>query len=103
MKKKMPSKLTILGRSYKLKLVSEKKMIELIEVPAWAAVDFTNKQILIQETLSEEEMMISLFHEIGHIAQVVTGINQVISQEMQEILCETMANSMIDLIRSLHK
>jgi Zn-dependent peptidase ImmA (M78 family) len=103
MKKRIPKTLTILGRKYKLRFVSEKKMIELIEAPAWAAVDFTNKQILIQETLSEEEMMISLIHEIGHIAHVTSGLNQIIPQDICEIICETSANAFLDLIRSIHK
>ena len=101
--KKMPRTLTILGRKYKLRFVSEKKMQEIINVPAWAAVDFDNKQILVQETLSPEEAMLSIIHEVGHIAQSVSGINQVIPLELQEILCETNANAFADLITSLHK
>lgn len=101
MKKKYPKHLTILGRKYKLKFVDQPTMQKTTDEPSFAAVDFENKIILVLESLSDEDKMLSILHELGHITHVTVGANQVLSFEMQEILCESGANAILDLVKSL--
>jgi Zn-dependent peptidase ImmA (M78 family) len=102
MKKKFPKQINVLGRKYKVKLISFKKLTEIAGQESYACVDYSNNVIFISENLSEYEKMISLFHEMAHICQITVGLNQVISPELQEIICESMANSFADLVRSMN-
>ena len=100
MKKKsnFPKSVTILGRKFKVKIVTLAVMNKSYETPAAALVNFDTRTILILNSLSDYDKMLCLFHEIGHISQVVNGVDQVISAELKEILCETNANAFMDLI-----
>jgi Zn-dependent peptidase ImmA (M78 family) len=100
--KKFPKKISVLGRSYKVKFLPFEKLTIIAGEESFACVDYSNHVIFIAENLSEYEKMISLFHEMAHICQITVGLNQVISPDLQEIICESMANSFADLVRSLN-
>ena len=93
----------ILGRVYKIKIVTKTKLMTITSGNAVACVDFSDQTVYIWDELSDEQKMLSLFHELSHIAHVVVGLDQVINAKIQEILCETMANAFGDLLKSFHK
>jgi len=99
---KIPKSVIILGRKFKLKQVSQMVIDEYAGSPVEACVDITNAIILVRKDIPENDKILAIFHETQHIAHHVCGISQVISQEMQEIICETSAQSFADLLRSLH-
>jgi len=100
--KKLPKSVTILGRKYKLKLISGEQITEIAGVLCEACVELNTKQIFIVKDLPDDEKIIALFHEIQHISHLVCGVSQVVSPEMQEILCESTAQAFYDLLRSLN-
>lgn len=99
---KVPKTITILGRKYQIHFVSQAKITNIAGVLCEACVELNNKKIYIVEDLPEDEKLIALFHEIQHISHLICGVSQVVTPEMQEILCESTAQAFYDLIRSLH-
>jgi len=75
---------------------------EVAGVLCEACVELNSKKIFIVKDLPDDEKIIALFHEIQHISHLVCGVSQVVSPEMQEILCESTAQAFYDLLRSLH-
>ncbi len=100
--KKLPKSITILGRKYQLRIVNEKKMLSITNEYAFGCVDFNNNTISILEGQTGEQQLGVLIHEVGHICHMIVGTEQIISNELKEILCESMANCMIDLVKSLN-
>jgi hypothetical protein len=100
--KRLPKSVTILGRKYKLKIVTDKQITAVAGVLCEACVDFNTKTIYVWKDLPQDEQMVAIFHEIQHISHMVCGLSQVISAEMQEILCESSAQGFYDLLRSLN-
>ena len=60
-------------------------------------MNYTRKSIMISNNMSKEDMYITYLHEVCHVGMYVAGLNQVIPLEMQEILCETLANTFFDV------
>lgn len=100
--RKLPNTVTILGRKYKIKELDFDKIEEFAGSPCEACVDIKNFKIYIVKDLSTYEKTIALFHEIQHISHYICGLSQVVSPELQEILCESTAQAFADLIRSMH-
>ena len=100
--KKIPKFVIILGRKYILKMVSDQEITKIAGVLCEACVELRTKQIFIVKDLPDDEKLIALFHEIQHISHLVSGISQVVSPELQEILCESTAQAFYDLLRSLN-
>jgi Zn-dependent peptidase ImmA (M78 family) len=100
--KKIPKSVTIFGRKYKLKIVSQQKIIQIAGSLCEACVEFDSKSIFVVKDLPDDEKLIAILHEIQHISHHTCGISQVISPEMQEILCESTAQAFYDLLRSLN-
>lgn len=101
--KKLPSKITILGRNYRITEVSMQKMQQTTETPSMGAVDWSTRRILIIKDMTNEDKLLTLAHEIVHIGMNTAGLDQVTNRKIQEIICETMANSFMDLIKGLSK
>jgi hypothetical protein len=99
--KNFPKKITILGRKYSIKMTNTETMVKIANFPCEACVDFNTKIIYIHKDLSQEEKLIGLFHETQHIAHMVSGASQVLSPEMQEILCESVSWAFYDLMIGL--
>jgi len=100
--KKLPKNIIILGRKYNLKLVSGEYITKIAGVLCEACVEFNSKTIFVVKDLPDDEKMIAIFHEVQHISHLVCGISQVVSPDMQEILCESSAQAFYDLLRSLN-
>ena len=88
----------ILGRKYALKHMSRDKLLKLHGTPVHGLHDAERRLIYVETDSSESFRLSVLRHECVHAALAVTGLDQVIPPEFQEILCETFASLMEDLV-----
>lgn len=101
MKKKIPAKLSILGRSYKVVYASADVMKKQIGQGVEGAICFDQKKIYILDELSDEEKILTTIHECVHSIAHTIGLNQILDAGMQEVLCESVANGMHDLFKQI--
>lgn len=103
MRKKLPRKISILGKKYSLKIVNEKTMgITTNGVSAFGCIDLNLNKILLLEGQTQEQLLLTLMHEVIHLSNSIVGLDQVISLELQEIQCESSSNAIMDLLRALN-
>jgi hypothetical protein len=100
--KKLPKSVSILGRKFKLKLDSQENIIKVAGAQCEGCVDFNTNTIHVWKDLSPADQMLTIFHETQHISHLVSGLSQVTSPEVQEIICESTAQAFFDLIKSLN-
>lgn len=93
---KIPKSITILGR--KFKVISN---IPSSKMKIYGECNFTDRIIRIRESSSQEEAYITFLHECVHVVHFITGINQTLDSNQKEIICESTANMIIDIIKSL--
>lgn len=98
---KIPKSITILGRKIKISKVSPEILRQLSGIEASGLFDGDDLVIYLNRELSEREMLITLNHEFGHSLLNTVGISQVISPELAEIICDSFANGIFDLVISL--
>jgi len=98
---KMPKAVTILGRKFKVVVVSPEKMKAMTGLDLSGAMNFTKRLILIEDSHSKEDMIVTLHHEVAHVVQFITGLAQVTDPNMAEIWCESMANGFLDLHKAI--
>lgn len=96
---KIPKSVTILGRKFTVKVVSKEYIEKEIGPGVMAGMNYTKKSILVSNNMSREDMYITYLHEICHVGMYVAGLNQVIPSDIQELLCETLANTFYDSVR----
>jgi hypothetical protein len=84
--------LKILGEEYRL-------VFSDLDAEAWAYCDSERKEIQISKSAKKNKKLLNeiLFHEIVHAAFARVGINQVLEEETEEIICETLAKIFYDL------
>ena len=99
---KIPKTVTILGRKFALKQASQEVIDEYAGSPVEACVDIENSIILVRKDISDNDKILAIFHEAHHIAHYISGVSQVVSPEIQEIICEISSQAIADLLRSLH-
>lgn len=96
-------KVEILGRSFRIKYVSFSVVSERAGQTAVGCMDWEKREILICKDLSERERVLTLYHEFTHVVHYATGLNQIITPEIQEILCETTASLIEDVCIAMEK
>lgn len=96
---KIPKSVTILGRKFTVKVVSKEYIEKEIGPGVMGGMNYTKKSILVSNNMSREDMYITYLHEICHVGMYVAGLNQVIPSDIQELLCETLANTFYDSVR----
>lgn len=100
----LPKSITILGRKIKIRIVTAKKLQSLTGIGSIGAFDGDNLIIYLNNELSNREMQITFFHECSHVFLNTVGLNQVISVKLAEVICESFANGIFDLVNSIkHK
>lgn len=82
----MIKKANILGDEYKIKLRKKLKSIDGHEI--LGCVDFETKEIKV---VNDEKVMLHLLHECNHAILERAGLNQALSPELQEVICEVFA------------
>jgi Zn-dependent peptidase ImmA (M78 family) len=98
---KIPKKSYILvsGRKFKLKNnLSEDQIKKLINDGScpFGATNYSERVIAVREHKNKDEQVITYIHELLHVALIHSGLCQVISPELQEIICESGANAVFD-------
>lgn len=94
--------LPILGREYTVEFLSEKEMdsfSEEFDRGAVAAINYHEKRIVITAGLNFEETLVCLLHEAHHAIQHTVGIDQVLPPAFWEILAESTANGIVDVLK----
>jgi hypothetical protein len=92
-------KVNVLGRSFKVKFVTAETLLKRVGFNAIGVMDWEKREILIFKDLNERERLLCLYHEMVHASHYVSGLNQIIAPELQEILCETTASLVEDIMR----
>lgn len=98
---KIPSKrfVMICGRKFTLKNnMSDDKIKKLLNdgsIP-FGATNYSERIIAIREHKNRDEQIITYIHELVHVALIHSGASQVINGDMQEIICESVANAVFD-------
>lgn len=95
--KKLPKKVTILGRTFTVKMATPEELLKETGVSAVGGMNYSRRLIWVQKDMSDDDTLVTYFHECVHAATFITGLNQITSREMTEIWCETMANTFSDV------
>jgi hypothetical protein len=100
---KLPKKVTILGKEFKFIPKTSEQLEEYADKDETIAaiIVFSDMEILYDRSASTSEVLLSLFHETSHVAQMVSGLDQVIDKKLQEVIAESHSHAYTDLIKSL--
>ena len=83
-------KIQIFGTSYTIK-----KVKEIPDFPgAQGLFDPTNKILYCFDSLDKKEEKETKYHEIIHAVFFESGVTQVLSAEVEEIICEVLAKTL---------
>lgn len=95
----MPKYVMIMGRKIPVKLVDQDVLDEMIE-GSIGLYDCHTRCIYINKTLPKHIQKYTLYHELGHVIMDLTGLDQVIHRQVQEIICQSYA-TLIEDIRNM--
>lgn len=102
----MQKQITILGRTFEVRQVTRKQMTSIYKKKSGDSgypdglLSYDARIIYIRTELPAREKRLTLYHEVVHAALRVSGANMTISQEVEEVICETVANAFSDLIKT---
>jgi Zn-dependent peptidase ImmA (M78 family) len=85
-------KVKILGAVYKVQYKSRDQIAKDVGFPAYGYCENGKKLIVIDKSLGDKDRIQTLKHEMGHAVMHRVGLDQVLSAEIQEIVCESFAN-----------
>jgi hypothetical protein len=88
------NKIRVHGLTFKIK---RPKTICDVEEGTLAAVSETERVIEIKKGISRTAYMTGLCHELVHCVLSVTGLNQRMTEEMEEALCDSFGSFLIEL------
>lgn len=87
-------KVDILGKKVTIKRTARKTMSKEFGYPVDGYFCPSKYEIHIAKDMEKEKFKQTLLHELIHVCMNRVGADQVISPELQEILCESIANSL---------
>jgi hypothetical protein len=90
----------VLGIPYQIKLVDEIDKVASDEERTWGETDNTLRLIKIDSTQDTRRRWTTLMHEYYHATLYVTGVSSVISDELEEIIVQTMEHSNEQFLRT---
>lgn len=99
----MIKSVTVLGREIPIIYLSEEKMKEVYGGPAFGIWEAIKRVIYIREDLPKKEQHYVIFHEMGHALNTFTGMELVMESSYQEIMVQSFATLMEDLLKQKHK
>jgi hypothetical protein len=85
MKKSLPSKINILGRTFKIK---QGKNLSWQGQPILGLCDYTKLTIYIESNQTPQSKRQTLIHEACHGMLIISGIDQRLSDSENEIYCQ---------------
>jgi Zn-dependent peptidase ImmA (M78 family) len=96
----MPKNVCVLGEKIPVKIVTQEKMNQLFghgnAMGLWAS---DLKTIFLSKDSNKDENLYTLCHEIGHVLFTKTGLDQVIAPELQEIIVQSYATLILDILK----
>jgi len=98
---KIPKSVTILGRRFTVQKVGEKWFQSKELGNACGALNFSSRSIMIKDTLSKEDSLITFLHECHHAMDFICGFSQVVSGDRFEIEAESRANGFYDVFKAI--
>jgi hypothetical protein len=103
----MPKTVDIFGRRIPIKYLSPDEMLKLYPNPQGNAAqglwDSSTRTIYINTDYPKQEQTYTLFHEMGHTVLTWTGLDLILPPEIQEILVQTFATLIEDIVKQAHK
>lgn len=100
--KTLPRKVTIMGREIPIKYISKTKLNDMIQ-NAEGIWDSYDRCIYISKDAPRNIQLYYIYHEIGHALKNFTGLDQVIPPEIQEIIVQSFATLIEDVLKQSHK
>jgi Zn-dependent peptidase ImmA (M78 family) len=100
--KKLPRKITVMGRDIPIKYVSKKKVGAMIQ-NAEGIWDSYERCIYINKEAPRNIQLYYIYHEIGHAMKNFVGLDQVIQAEFQEVIVQSYATLIEDILKQSHK
>lgn len=95
MKFKIPNSINVFGSKYKVKMVDTVLFSGLC--------DPNSKAIFINVNQSEDQVVVTFWHEVMHAMQFTLGMDNAISKEMMEMLAENSANLIVQILSANKK
>jgi Zn-dependent peptidase ImmA (M78 family) len=92
---KLPSKMLIGGMEFK---------IILKEIEDFGIMDFDARVICIRKSLTKEEQLDTLMHEVHHAALGVSGLSNILNDDnLEEALVRLVEHMVVPIIKEEHK
>lgn len=93
----MPKFVMVLGRKVPIKMLSKQELDKFIP-HAEGIFDTYTRSIYICKSAPKHVQKYYLYHEIGHALKHFVGLDQVISPEVQEIIVQSYATLIEDIL-----
>lgn len=90
MKYKIPKKVPIFGKSFKIKIIDTHEFAGMM--------DSDKGVIYLSVHQTHEQMIATYFHEIFHALHYRIGLNQALSRDMMEVLAESQATLLMEIL-----
>lgn len=90
MKFKIPKKVTIFGKKFKVKIVDTHEFAGLM--------DSEKATIYLSIHQSDQQLIATFFHEAYHAMHWRIGLNQALSRDMLEVLAESQATLLMEIL-----
>lgn len=99
---KLPTELEVMGRVIPIKYIHKDDLNQMI-TGAEGIWDTYTRTIYINHEAPIEVKFYYSFHEAGHAVMTFTGLDQVIAPELQEIIVQTFATLIEDILKQSNK
>ena len=92
---KLPSKILVGGMEFK---------IILKEIEDFGGMDFDNRIIYIRKSLTKEDQLDTLIHEVHHAALGISGLSNILDDDnTEEALVRLVEHMVMPIIKEEHK
>jgi Zn-dependent peptidase ImmA (M78 family) len=98
----MPTFVTVFGRKIPIKYIP-KKVLDTYIQNAEGVWDTYTRTIYICKTAPKNIQQYYIYHEAGHAILHFTGLDQCLSPDIQEIICQSYATGLEDMMSQRSK
>lgn len=96
----LPDKVSVLGIPYQVRLVSEIDLVAEDEERTWGETDSCLRLIKIDDTQDTRRRWTTLLHEYIHATLYVNGVSGQISDELEEVIVQSLEHSLEQFLLS---
>ena len=93
MKFKIPSRVNVYGKKFKVKIVNTYEFMGMM--------DFDSSTIYLSAIQSKKQMVFTFWHEFFHALHYRLGMHQALNREVLEILAESQAQAVVEFLESM--